>query len=79
MNLKISVARGMKQIKDLPPGSVFIMLDKIAVKRSESSGTAWECVVLGTGDNLFEYDMDPEKFNELYVTPIKIYEEGESE
>ncbi|MBS1968685.1 MAG: hypothetical protein JSU04_00165 [Bdellovibrionales bacterium] len=73
----VSVGRGMVQIKNLKPGMPFVSGDKIAVKRSSSSGGAWSCIVIGTGDELYDYSMKHEDFNDMWVTPIWIDLKGD--
>lgn len=77
MSFKVKLSRGIVQIKDLKAGSVFLYRDKIAVKTNKErfSFEHCDCVVLGTGSSLYQYEQEAEEFNETFVTVIEIYEE----
>lgn len=76
MNLRIGIARGITKIEDLKPGAVFIHRGKLAVKMNQDHFPfePCNCVVIGTGDNLYDFTVDAEEFNTTYVTLVLIYQ-----
>lgn len=75
MKLQVGWARGISKIKDLKPGTLFRYQDKIAL-RTDKDHFSFEhcnCIVVGTGKELFDYTIDEETFNNTYVTIILLY------
>ncbi len=81
MNLKVATARWFGSIEDLEPGSLFIHDGKIAVKMNQDhfSFEPCNCVVVGTGDNLFDFTVDETEFNKTIVTKILLYDDKSRE
>jgi hypothetical protein len=77
MNLKVAIARGVVSIENLEPGSVFVHAGQIAVKMNQErfSFEPCNCVVIGTGDNLYDSTTDAETFNQTMVTRVLLYED----
>lgn len=71
MDMRLSVARGMVRIRDLDPGSLFIYQDKIVVKTNQSHNqcAACECIVIGTGEHLYDFMRSEKSFNDQWVQP----------
>jgi hypothetical protein len=71
--MRISVARGIVKLKDLPNGSLFVYKNTIALKTEYlTEAMACECFIVGTGEMFWGGTKSAEELNELVVTPVII-------